>query len=939
VPRPNRFIPALVALAAKLTAVAPASAQLVYSNLFALGEANGEVKAMLVWDDDGNGPRPPSFFIGGSFSNAGGVPAARVAQWNGVNWNALGTGMSGGDVFALTDFDDDAAGPNPERLYAAGSFTSASGVTANRIARWNGTAWEALPGGGLNSQVNTLCVYNGLLYAGGFFTQAGIGGTPVSAGALASFNGTGWTGRSLTSTTVNALIVHDDGQGGGNQLYIGGSFSGAPGIANSGRIVRFNGTAFSTVGGGISGSVNGSAGPRVNALAIHNGQLYAGGAFATAGAATGLGSVARWDGVNWNDVGGGVVVSDSTGVKCMASYGAGGQSARLHVGGNFTAVGTGGAVAATRIASFDGSAWSALGTGLNSLGPSVMRVASAGAPDAALQVGGSFISAGGYPASNLGRWNGTKWNTLGLGFKSTASDASIRVIRTPPNPALPTVPAGSRGGRLERGDGPPTEYWKSVRIVGGTAFSPGIAINSTLPTSTMTAFDPQTIDSPDPLVLFNPGTNNGTVLDIDVGEIPDESGDVEVVATGNFTTCNGQPAAGMCVWRPLAETSRPFGLPGIVGNTNTGELVMRLPPLGAQPARIRIFTNAFEIGGLNAPWGASWLPGPDFVDGEFIPPVLDLFPSPTDGPVTERDDQFGFNTFLSAIQALASPPSNYGVQDKVAVLGGNYSQLRLPGPFRTDVGNAYVNFVSVLTGEVFGPGQPPTGPCTALAWCPKSFYDKTGFIVVAGGPFAIAGYNGTNWVTIGNAKNGAGDGLVADIAFMNADNDLEWEMIVGGTITGIQQNGVTVTTCRNLLRADATGTGTVSWSKITDPATGIDGTDNTVWALEYGIAIPPPPLPQTYTHAMHVGGSFRSAGGYSAGRFTTIYGPTINPACFADFNDDGAINTADLTTFLGRFGSPAASSPRAFRADFNRDGTVNTPDLVFFLGRFGQTCP
>jgi hypothetical protein len=946
-PRPDQFIHVFAALAFTLTAVAPVSAQLAYSNLYALGEANGEVKAMLVWDDDGAGPHPLSMYIGGSFSNAGGVPAARVAQWNGTNFNALGTGMSGGDVFALAAFDDDAAGPNPERLYAAGSFTSASGATANRIARWNGNAWEALPGGGLNSQVNTLCVYNGLLYAGGFFTQAGTGGTPVSAGALASFNGTGWTARSLSSTTVNALIVHNDSQGGGSQLYIGGNFSGAPGVANSGRIVRFNGTAFSSVGGGISGSVNGSAGPRVNALTIHNGQLYAAGAFANAGTATGVNSLASWNGVAWNAVGGGIVVTDSTGATSLASYADSGQSARLYVGGNFTAVGAAGAVAANRIAAFDGVSWSALGTGLNSLGPTVMIVAPPpGIQGSSLHVGGTFTGAGGYPASNLGRWRNGRWNTLGQGFKSTAFDASIRVIKSPPNPTLPALPPAA--GRPETiGEG----AWgtvrggvgsdlKSVMYVGGTPFVPGFAENSTLPKATIAAFNAGTLRADTTnFVVFNPGDNDGTVLDIDFEESTKTQEEFNaVLGIGNFSACNSQTAGGMCRWDPHTDASVPFGLPGIIGNTNTGTAILRIPGIGGQPATYRFFTNAFEIGGLNAPWGATFVPGLNFVDGSFITQPTDMFPVPTDGPVTDiaLSEAAAADLYL---QSLAPIPLYFAPGTNVTAWGGNYSELKVPGIPRTNVGNAYVNFVSLADGSVFGPGQPPTGPCTALAWCPKSFYDKTGFIVVAGGPSAIAGYNGTSWVVIGNAKNGAGDGLVSSIAFMNADNDLEWEMIVGGTITSIQQNGVTATTCRNLLRADATGTGTVSWSKIIDPATGIDGTDNTVWALEYGIAIPPPPLPQTYTHAMHVGGQFRSAGGYSAGRFTTIYGPAINPACFADFNDDGAVNTADLTTFLGRFGSPATSSPRAFRADFNRDGSVNTPDLVFFLGRFGQTCP
>lgn len=64
-----------------------------------------------------------------------------------------------------------------------------------------------------------------------------------------------------------------------------------------------------------------------------------------------------------------------------------------------------------------------------------------------------------------------------------------------------------------------------------------------------------------------------------------------------------------------------------------------------------------------------------------------------------------------------------------------------------------------------------------------------------------------------------------------------------------------------------------------------------------------------------------------------------SPACRADFNEDGVVNTPDLIFFLGRFGEAATPGSPAERADFNANGTVDTPDLIFFLGRFGETCP
>ncbi|MFM9959367.1 MAG: GC-type dockerin domain-anchored protein [Phycisphaerales bacterium] len=61
-----------------------------------------------------------------------------------------------------------------------------------------------------------------------------------------------------------------------------------------------------------------------------------------------------------------------------------------------------------------------------------------------------------------------------------------------------------------------------------------------------------------------------------------------------------------------------------------------------------------------------------------------------------------------------------------------------------------------------------------------------------------------------------------------------------------------------------------------------------------------------------------------------------NRCCPADLNNDGAVNTIDLTAFLGQFGT---TRPPYTGADFNGDGSVNTIDLTFFLGQFGRICP
>src|SRR5580765_6461320 len=135
---------------------------------------NSSVRALAV---DGNG----NLYAAGLFSTAPGVRADCIAKWNGSSWSALGTGMNDW-VYALAV---DVSG----NLYAGGYFTTADGVSANYIAKWNGSSWSALDAG-MNGAVATLALDgSGNLYAGGYFTMAG----GVSANDIAMWNGSTWS--------------------------------------------------------------------------------------------------------------------------------------------------------------------------------------------------------------------------------------------------------------------------------------------------------------------------------------------------------------------------------------------------------------------------------------------------------------------------------------------------------------------------------------------------------------------------------------------------------------------------------------------------------------------------------------------------------------------------------------------------------------------------
>jgi trimeric autotransporter adhesin len=100
-----------------------------------------------------------------------------IAAWDGTTWQNLGAGI-GGTGRALASFRP---GPgHPELLIVGGSFASAGGQPAARIAAWNGQNWQAL-GAGVNDRVEALAEYRGQLYVGGWFTRAGGMSSPYLA--------------------------------------------------------------------------------------------------------------------------------------------------------------------------------------------------------------------------------------------------------------------------------------------------------------------------------------------------------------------------------------------------------------------------------------------------------------------------------------------------------------------------------------------------------------------------------------------------------------------------------------------------------------------------------------------------------------------------------------------------------------------------------------
>ena len=110
--------------------------------------------------------------VGGDYVSIGDEPIASLAAWDGQRWTSLGA-LEGANGPAFVS----ALAPYRDGVFVAGGFERAGGVSAARVAWFDGTTWYPL-GAGLDDHAETLLVEGDTLWVGGPFTSAG--GRPSS---------------------------------------------------------------------------------------------------------------------------------------------------------------------------------------------------------------------------------------------------------------------------------------------------------------------------------------------------------------------------------------------------------------------------------------------------------------------------------------------------------------------------------------------------------------------------------------------------------------------------------------------------------------------------------------------------------------------------------------------------------------------------------------
>jgi hypothetical protein len=325
----------------------------------------------------------------GKFRYASGSEVNRVAYWSGEGWSGFGEGASAGVygyAYGLAMFDDGTG----EALHVGGSFETAGDLPANYLAKWNDSGWTEV-GGGADDVIWAVTTFDDgsgeALYVGGRFDFVGSGVDEIPARKLARWDGSSWStvggGIDGPVPEVHVLKVLDDGSG--PALFIGGKIQSADGVACSG-IVKWDGSSYTTYGADQLGEVfdvevyDSGDGPKLYVTGYL--PYYSG--------------IAMWTGSEWTTLRDGLppAYGDGTGEGYALEVFDRGIGPELFVGGYFQDVD--GNTELDNLATWNGSDW--LDPGCDSNGY-VGALQIAGPNDELLYVGGGFSYAAGVPAS------------------------------------------------------------------------------------------------------------------------------------------------------------------------------------------------------------------------------------------------------------------------------------------------------------------------------------------------------------------------------------------------------------------------------------------------------------------------------------------------------------------------------------------------------------
>jgi hypothetical protein len=488
---------------------------------------------------------------------------------------------------------------------------------------------------------------------------------------------------------------------------------------------------------------------QVNAAVVDgSGNLYIGGQFTIAGGVI-ASNIANWNGSSWSALGSGM----NNFVYALAVSGG-----TLYVGGAFTASGDG-STNLNYVAQWNGSSWSALGSGVNN------QVEALAVSGGTLYAGG-FFTASGDGSTNLNgiaQWNGSSWSALGSGMSSGVYALAVSGTTIYAGGTFSTA-GGNTVNYIAQWNG---SSWSALGSgMGGSSFPPFLPFVRALAVSGtnlyaggfFTASGDGSI-SLNHIAQWNGSSWSplGSGLDNDVYVLA-VSG-TNLYAGGTFGSAGGNAASGIAQWNGSSWSASGSGMGG------TYPYVFALAVSGTSLYAGGKFTatgDGSQVLNYIAQWnGSSWSPLGSGINGNVEALAVSggtLYAggnfTTAGGIVANSIAQWNGSSW----SALGSGMMGGSPATSVSALAVSGGTLYVGGSFTTAGGIAASNIAQwngsswSALGSGMG-GQPAF--VYALAVSGTNLYAGGGF-TTAGGNSAtyIAQWNGSSWSALGSGMSG-----------------------------------------------------------------------------------------------------------------------------------------------------------------------------------------
>ncbi|MFN8629693.1 MAG: hypothetical protein U0838_05025 [Chloroflexota bacterium] len=304
--RLRRLSPILAALVALALAASPVSAASPFTPATGHwvsidGAAANTFGEDFMWNTR-MGP-DGKLYAFGDFHNASGNATADMLvwfdtstqTWKGVGSNGAGDGAFNDAVYSAMWIGTD--------LYVSGRFTNAGGVAgADHVAVWNGATWAKVGlASTFNDQVTGLASQGGLLYAWGYFTNAG----DATGDYLAAWDGANWFGLNSAGASNGALtgLVRDAAVLSDGRVYAVGDFANTGPGGKCDHICWWDPASESWNPVGGSAAKDNVFNGDVMGLSMAGSKIYVGGFFTNAAGNAKADYIALWTGTTWTNLG------------------------------------------------------------------------------------------------------------------------------------------------------------------------------------------------------------------------------------------------------------------------------------------------------------------------------------------------------------------------------------------------------------------------------------------------------------------------------------------------------------------------------------------------------------------------------------------------------------------------------------------------------------